>query len=225
MMHHQIDKKKIFIYIFFFLILSTINNISINNSHFIKISKIEVSGLNNKSNLEILNKIKVLKLENIFFLEKKKINEIILKNDLVENFFVKKKYPSSLDVKINKTNFLANLQIEENNFFVGSNGRLIETKFTIDSLPHLSMNTPTNEFLYFTDIIKNSIFDYGQISNIIFFPSKRWDIKTKNNILIKLPNKNVDEALKNAHYIINDKKFLNIKLIDLRMKNKIITNE
>ena len=91
-------------------------------------------------------------------------------------------------------------------------------------MPYLSERTSIDEFLHFTDVIKKSIFDYNQISNIYFFPSKRWDIKTKKQILIKLPIENINEALKNAHYIINDKKFLNIKYIDLRIKNQIILN-
>lgn len=224
MMQHQIDKKKLLIYVIFFLALSTLNNIAINNFNLVKISKIEVSGLNNKDNLYILNQLKFLELENIFFLNKENIINTIKKNNLVENFYIKKKYPSSLDIKLNKTKFLANIDLNGNHFFVGSNGKLIKADYLNNDLPYLSERTSIDEFLHFTDVIKKSIFDYNQISNIYFFPSKRWDIKTKKEILIKLPIENINEALKNAHYIINDKKFLNIKYIDLRIKNQIILN-
>ena len=93
-MQHQIDKKKLLIYVIFFLALSTLNNIAINNFNLVKISKIEVSGLNNKDNLYILNQLKFLELENIFFLNKENIINTIKKNNLVENFYIKKKYPS-----------------------------------------------------------------------------------------------------------------------------------
>ena len=225
MMHHQIDKKKILIYVVFFLILSTLNNITINNYHLVKISNIEVSGLNNENNLNILKQLEFLNLKNIFFLKKKNIIEIIKKNNLVEKFHVKKKYPSSLDIKIEKTIFLANIKINENFFFVGSNGKLIEADLPNSDLPFLSKNSPISEFLYFVNIIKKSTFDYNQISNIYFFPSKRWDIKTKNNIVIKLPINDIDKALKNIHYIMNNKNFLDVKLIDLRIKNQIILND
>ena len=173
MMQHQIDKKKLLIYVIFFLVLSTLNNTTINNFNLVKISKIEVSGLNNKDNLYILNQIKFLKLESIFFLNKENIIDTIKKNNLVENFYIKKKYPSSLDVKLNKTKFLANIELSGNRFFVGSNGKLIKTDYLNNDLPYLSESTSIDEFLYFTNVIKKSIFDYNQISNIYFFPSKR----------------------------------------------------
>ena len=82
MMQHQIDKKKLLIYVIFFLALSTLNNIAINNFNLVKISKIEVSGLNNKDNLYILNQLKFLELENIFFLNKENIIKNIIKKKL-----------------------------------------------------------------------------------------------------------------------------------------------
>lgn len=225
MTHRQIDKKKIFFYVLSFLILSTLNNIYINNSQISKISKIEVRGLNEKNNLDILKKLEFLNLKSILFLKKKDITDIIQKNNLVESFYVKKKYPSSLDIKLIKTRFLANIKVDKKFFLVGSNSKLIKSKSVNNDLPYLSENSPVDEFVYFSNIIEKSIFDYNQISSIYFFPSKRWDIKTKKEVLIKLPMNNIDQALKNAHKIINNKKFLDIKLIDLRIKNQVILDD
>ena len=61
---------------------------------------------------------------------------------------------------------------------------------------------------------------------IYYFPNNRWDIKTKNNILIKLPEKNYLSALNFANNIFYNKNFENMKIIDLRISNQlIITNE
>ncbi len=92
-MHQQIDKKKIILYLFFFLILSTINNISLINFNFPEIKTIKVSGLSDEENNKILNEIELLDLGNLFFLLKSDIYQVIEKNTLVEDFYVKKKIP------------------------------------------------------------------------------------------------------------------------------------
>ena len=60
---------------------------------------------------------------------------------------------------------------------------------------------------------------------MFFFPSKRWDIEIKNGIIIKLPKLNVKKSLNQSFEVLNDEKFKNIKIIDIRIKNQIILNE
>ena len=38
-----------------------------------------------------------------------------------------------------------------------------------------------------------------KLTNIYFFPSKRWDLKLKHNILLKLPNNFTQETLDNLY--------------------------
>ena len=80
---HQPMSKKIFVYLFFFIILSTSNNISLNNSNVSKIKKINVSGLSQKENLKILNEINLLNLDNIFFVVKSDITEVLVLRPIV----------------------------------------------------------------------------------------------------------------------------------------------
>ena len=79
--------------------------------------------------------------------------------------------------------------------------------------------------MIFKDIIDRSKFSYEQIKNLYFFPSKRWDLELKNNIIIKLPNKNILETLNYSYDFLENKKTLNIKIIDARIKKQIILNE
>ena len=73
-MLQQIDKKqKLFIYLFFLLLLTTFNNLSLSNSEYLKlkINKIKVSGLNNENNLMISEEFnKLLHQKNIFFINR-----------------------------------------------------------------------------------------------------------------------------------------------------------
>ena len=72
-MLQKIDKKnKVYIYLFIYFFLSTLNNIHFTNSHFFKfnVDNIKVSGLSEKNNLQIAEEIKKILFENIFLVEK-----------------------------------------------------------------------------------------------------------------------------------------------------------
>ena len=68
---HRKKSKIIFTYFFLLIILSSISNKFINNLKLMKIENIEVSGLEQKDNQIILDKLKFLNLENIFSINKR----------------------------------------------------------------------------------------------------------------------------------------------------------
>ncbi len=69
---HQRKSKKILIYFFLFLIIGSLNNKNLININFAKINEITVKGLDDKNNLELMENLKFLKLNNLFFLKKKR---------------------------------------------------------------------------------------------------------------------------------------------------------
>ena len=71
---HQRKSKKILIYFFLLFLVGSINNININNLKFQSIKNINVTGLENEDNSIISKKIKNLKLDNIYLINKKDIN-------------------------------------------------------------------------------------------------------------------------------------------------------
>ena len=113
----QQKSRKILIYIFLFLIIGTFNNKNLVKTNFIKLNTITVTGLEEKNNIDLANKLNFFKFDNLIFLDKSQITEIIDSNLLVEKFFVFKKYPSTLQVEIKKTEFLAQTKKENKNFF------------------------------------------------------------------------------------------------------------
>ena len=52
---HQRKGKKILIYLFLFLIVGSINNIALTKINFEKIKSIEISGLNQNQNINLLD--------------------------------------------------------------------------------------------------------------------------------------------------------------------------
>ena len=221
---YQRKSKKILIYFFLLFIFGSLNNVNFNKIKFNKIENINILETNTFDSKILLNKIKSLKLENIFFLTETEIIEVIDSNPLVEEYEVFKKYPSTINIKIKKTSFLARINQDDKIFIIGSNGKLSNNDFSIKELPYIFGNPEPSEFLNFKKIIDDSKIPYDRIKNLYFFKSKRWDIELKNNILIKLSRNNVKEILDNVFEFMRDVNFGNIKIIDARINNQIILN-
>ena len=222
---HQRKSKKILVYIFLLIIISSINNISLNGFKFDKIQNIKVTGLSIHENKSILNEIKSLNLNNIFFIDQNSIKNVLNLNALVENYEVKKKYPSSIEIKIDKTKFLAKISRNGKMLIIGSNGKLSSYDEEKINLPFIFGNPDIKEFLIFKKILDQSKFSYKQVENLYFFPSKRWDMRLKNNILVKLPRNFSVENLNNLYKILENYNIKKFTVVDGRINNQIILNE
>jgi len=221
---HQRKSKKILIYFLLFLIVGSINNIKFNKINISNISNIKIIGLGKVNNNFLLKKIKGLKLENIFFINENDISYIIESNSLVEKYDIFKIYPSSLYINIQKTKFLARINQNGKNLIVGSNGKFSNNKIYNDNLPFIFGNPQIKEFLKFKEIIDNSKIEYKEIKNIYYFSTGRWDLELNNDIIIKLPEKNIEESLKLVFEFLSNNEITRLKVIDARIKNQIIVN-
>ena len=172
-----------------------------------------------------MNKLKYLSLENIFFINKNKIDKLIYSNSLIEKYEIFKEYPSTINIRIKKTNFLAKMNHNGKIFLVGSNGKLSFMDSGYDELPFIFGKPSITEFLKLKQIIDKSEFSYDQINNFYYFSSKRWDLELHDNILLKLPNNLTQETLDYLYDFLEYNNAENFTIIDSRLKNKIILNE
>jgi len=219
----QRKSKKIFIYIFFFIFLGTLNNHTIFNSNIFKIKNFQIIGLENNYKTELENNLFNITKFNIFFVNKDYLKLKLNSNALIETFQVFKIYPSSLDIKIKKTNFLARLNINGEIFLIGLNGKITKDFLLSDSeiLPFVFGNPKVEEFLKIFFLINKSDFKYENIKNLFFYKSGRIDLELKDNILIKLPLNNLENVLEKIFKLISNNQ-LNKKIIDARVPNQII---
>ena len=222
-MLQQINKKIIF-YISLIIILSTFNNKNLKNFDLLKINIIDIEGIELSDN-EFLKITNLIKLNNILSIQKSQIKEILNSNNFIEEYEVFKRFPSSIEIKVKKTNFLASTNINGKNFFVGSNGKFINTKDYSKNLPFVFGNFEPEKFLEFKSIILQTNFKYNNIKNFYHFPSGRWDIEMTSGVLIKLPISGIKESLNLSIELLNDIEFSNIKILDIRQKNQIVTND
>ena len=148
--------------------------------------------------------------------------DIINSNPSVENSFIFKNYPSNIYVNIKRTNFLAITKKNGTDFYLGSNGNLVRVEENIKQLPFIFGNFKISDFIKLKTIIDHSDFDYNDIKNFYYFKNKRWDVETKNGLMIKLPSQNLEISIKTLLNILQNKEFEDIKKIDLRQTNQVI---
>ncbi len=221
----QRKSKKILIYLFLLFLVGSISNNNLNDLKFRDVKNINIIGLDIAEKAILLKKIKNLNLDNIFLINRNHlINELEL-NSLVEKYFIFKRYPSSIDINIEKTKFLAKINKNGKIFYLGSNGKLTKNDFSNNQLPFIFGNPNIIEFFSIKKIIDKSKISYAEIKNLYFFPSKRWDLELKNNTVIKLPSEKTNLALRSAVEFLHKNEFKDNKIIDARIKNQIILND
>ena len=224
-MHQSIGRKnKIIIYLLFFFILSTTSAKLINDQNKLSssISKINITGLSERKNLEILNNLNNILYKSIFVISKDEIKKILEKHNIIQEFSIKKIYPSTLKIEIKPTKFIARVS-NNGQYLVGANGKLIEDRNNSELLPYIFGEFNSQHFLSFKQNIEKSIFSFSNLKTLYFFPSGRWDILTDNDILIMLPQEHLVASLNLSKKLIDNDNFKDNKFIDLRVKNHLVT--
>ena len=224
MMHQLIDKKnKIIIYVIFLFLLSTTNEkfSKKQKNYSLKIDNINIVGLSSDKNSEIFNELNNILYKNIFILGKEEINNIIGNHNIIAEYSIKKIYPSRLDISIKPTKLIAKIS-NNSQLLVGENGKIILDKENYQILPIIFGEFRSKKFLEFKENIDHSKFNFANFRTIYFFPSNRWDVLTKDNVLIKLPQNNLLESLNLAYKIVTNDKFKSKNIIDLRIINNLI---
>ena len=228
-MHLQVNKKnKILFYFILFILFTTIKNnnfYSIKNKLF-KIDSIDIYGLKDQDKVQIIENLNYLFGTNLLFLDNDKISYDLEKLGYLENYKIFKMYPSSLNIYADYTNLIARTFIDGNMSYLTSNGKFI-SKSNLDIpaiIPNVYGKFNPEDYFNLNEILKKNKFQINEITEYFYFESNRWDIKMRNNTIIKFPSTNLDQYIKIAKLLIknNNEK----KIIDLRVSNQvIITNE
>ena len=216
--------KKILFYILLIITLSTFNNKYFSNIELKTIDEITIVGLNDRETQDLLTNLELLNLKNIFFLNKFQLVKKLEANKLIENYTVFKKYPSSIEIRVTKTKFLANIFKDGKTFVLGSNGKLIQPVDKDNNLPNIFGDYDNVSFFNLLKSIKKSKFELSRVKNLYFFKSGRWDIETDQNVIIKLPKESLEDSLNLSMSVLYNKEFKNIEILDLRQDNQVIVN-
>jgi len=191
--------------------LFKITNVQILNNYLIKKEEM-------KENLsEIYNK-------NIFFVTRSDIETPLKQIDFLESIEVKKKYPNTIVIKIFETKPIAIFFKNKHKYLLDSSSNLIKFKKNnkFSELPNIFGEEANFNFVFFLNQLKKNNFPINEVKNFYYFKIGRWDLQLFNETIIKLPYLNVDIAIKKSVELLNLKEFENYKIIDLRVRDKII---
>ena len=75
---------------------------------------------------------------------------------------------------------------------------------------------------FFYNNLKKIKFPLNTIKKYTLFKTKRWDLETKNNKVIKLPSENYIKSLKNFQNLNDKNEFEKYELFDYRITNQLI---
>ena len=217
------DKKNyIFFYLIIFLILSSIHNSNLKYDNFFSIKKIEVIDLNNAGNSFLENKFTDLIGSNIFALNKKSF-ELINSINSIKSYNVKKIYPNQVKVYLESAVAIGVVKNSNEFIILGDNGKIIDLETLPKNIPEVTGTNDMEKTFQTIEIINKSNFDIKNIKKIIFFPSKRIDLELEDKKKIRFPVNFVIDDLNFGYRIVNDEKYNQSEIIDLRVPNKIIT--
>ena len=206
------------------LFLFTTYNIKFNKTFFsnLQIKKITIE--NNKiiKDKEIKEKLSFLYETNFFFLRVKKIEKKLREIQFIESYQIKKIYPNNLIIKITEKKPIAIIQKSKQKKYFTVRGDLIDfRKIKIfEDLPNVFGDEKS--FATFYVNLKNINFPFKEIKTFYLFESKRWDLLTLKNQLIKLPINNYNKSLLNFISLKDQTNFEKYKIFDYRIKDQLI---
>ena len=215
-------KKKRVIAILLFILLTTINphqEISFNKFN---LKKIEIENNSLLEEKEIKKLLVSINNKNLIFLKFKEIEIALMKNNFIDGFNIKKKYPNTLKIKIFEKKPIAILINKKKKFYLSEKIDLIKFRNlqNYDDLPYVFGNE--NNFKIFYENLKEINFPLSIIKKYTFFESNRWDIETVDEKLIKLPTNNYSNSLENYLKMRKKNNFSKYKIFDYRVNNQII---
>ena len=215
-------KKRLIIALSLLILLTTINL----QQSFV-ISKFNLKTIVIENNLllkdkDIKNSLIPFYNKNLIFLNNNEFKKVLMQNSFIESFNIKKKYPSTLKVKIFEKKPIVILQNKKNKFYLSEKIDLIEFKNfpNYQNLPYVLGNK--DDFKIFYKNLKKINFPLDIIKKYTLFESNRWDLETKNNQVIKLPSKNYTKSLENFLNLKSKNDFEKYELFDYRISNQLI---
>ncbi len=197
-------------------------HLSKNFNFFIKDIKIDNNYIINDK--EIIDRLKFLYSENLFFLDTQKIKTNLKKETFIQSYSIKKIYPDTLRLLIVEKKPIAILQNKKKKFYISDKGDKINF---IDNDNYKNLPTVfggSEKFYLLYKDLKKINFPFEKIKSFYYFEAGRWDLIMLEDKVIKLPEKDYLFSLKNYMKSSNDNSFNIYKTYDYRVKDQLILN-
>ena len=225
-MLQSISKYRLYLYLFFFIFLSSVFNFQfLKNYHDqFRLKIININGLSISEKKAIEIDLKNFKNINIFELSEDKVLETLNKYKFLENIYVNKIIPSTININLSKTAILGKTFIDGENFFIGKNGKFINSNQLIEKnkAPEIFGDFKINDFLNLQKILNIHDLEVNKIEKYYYFKNKRWDLLFSDGLTLMLPSKDIEKSIMIYKEMFINNNLINTKTIDLRVTNQII---
>ncbi len=197
--------------------------ILLNNSFQIKNVIIEGSEKSNISEIE--NNVTEFK-GNLIGLNFNSIKEIVESSEWVKRASIKKVLPSTLKINVTENDPYAIYFQEGKSFLIDLDGSIIT---------EINLNNYEDDLLFVRgenspELLEQLIRDISiafpnltqTLEEVEFIEKRRWDLKLNNKLLVKLPDENIQQSLKNLKQLFEEQEVMesNIIEIDLRIQGR-----
>ena len=195
----------------------------LNNSFQIKNVIIEGSEKSNISEIE--NNVTEFK-GNLIGLNFNSIKEIVESSEWVKRATIKKVLPSTLKINVTENDPYAIYFQEGKSFLIDLDGSIIT---------EINLNNYEDDLLFVRgenspELLEQLIRDISiafpnltqTLEEVEFIEKRRWNLKLNNKLLIKLPDENIQQSLKNLKQLFDEQEVMesNIIEIDLRIQGR-----
>ena len=216
--------KNRFIIALILLIIFSSYNIKENQltNHKLIIKKIIIENNKVLEKKKLIKNLSFLYEKNLLFLKSKDIENELNKIDFINTFEFKKIYPDTIKIKISEKKPIVIIQNKTEKKFYTSKGDVINF-IELEEFKNLPLVFgDAKNFKNFYDNLQKIDFPLNEIKTFYFFESKRWDLLTKENQLIKLPIKQYNQSLQNFKNIKDKINFEKYKTFDYRINDQLI---
>ena len=191
------------------------------------LSVVNINGLNNINEDEILNLIKPYKGSSIFLIPIKKIAKKISQNNWVKSINIQSNYKDTIEINIDESKPIGIYTTGIQNILFSDDLKILENiannEKRFSALIKFEGKNSIHESIKLIDSFPDDFIQY--VDKAFLINQRRWDLELKNSILLKLPENNIKEALENYKKIyinFSNEELIEIESIDLRMKKNII---
>ena len=195
----------------------------LNNSFQIKNVIIEGSEKSNISEIE--NNVTEFK-GNLIGLNFNSIKEIVESSEWVKRASIKKVLPSTLKINVTENDPYAIYFQEGKSFLIDLDGSII-TEINLNNYEDgLLLVRGENSPELLEQLIRDISIAFPNLTQTLeeveFIEKRRWNLKLNNKLLVKLPDENIQQSLKNLKQLFEEQEVMesNIIEIDLRIQGR-----
>jgi len=216
-------KNRFLIALVLLVLLSTYSSKEIFKSKLIfKVQEILVENNKYIETNEIKKELSFLLNSNLFLLKNKDISENLKDDTFIESFEIKRIYPNKLKIKIYEKKPIAILQNKKKKYYFTNKNELVTYRNLVEFQNLPVVFGDRDNFKNFYNNLKKIRYPVNSIKSLYYFESQRWDLLTKKNKLVKLPNKNYMKSLVNFLSIKDRDNFAKYKTFDYRINDQLI---